>query len=54
MSLEVEIVSKAYAVAVTDHIIWDDPNPMVSEKKTPGLEAVSAIAGLLVINYLMR
>jgi hypothetical protein len=30
------------------------PNPTVPEKMTPGLEAVFAITGLLVVTYLMR
>jgi hypothetical protein len=32
----------------------EDPNPTMPEKMTPGLEAVFAITGLLVVTYLMR
>ena len=32
----------------------EDPNPTVPKKMTPGLEAVFAITGLLVVTHLMR
>ena len=40
--------------SITGEFISEDPNPTVPEEKTPGFEAVFAIAGLLAVAYFLR